>query len=366
MKKFIRSILISAAIFAAYATAAEKVYMPPVGTTNIHSDYGIAAQKLMKTYIEDDGRFILIEGTVEDSVDISKPETLNNKAVSKGCSKILIAEFTRLGENVILSFKLYNTGSEAPIWQDRLKAANPDDFDPIIQRVARTIGTKQKATNDQDIYNVTQNETKQPKRMKAYSYFGLGLGGMVPLSPSVDMAPGLNVFGMYDTQSFLIGLDANFWGMSDDSRYNYLDFAISAYYAFGRKFIAPYIGGGMNYSAVDYNTDVTVHSKVTRYDSSIKDYKTTEEDTKKSYSDSKSGIGAFVGGGVMLNRASNIVLFAEAKYFVNFYKLAEPKDEITDEEWNKYDSWDSDSDLPSKSRKLFQGFMFNLKLGYGF
>ena len=77
-------------------------------------------------------------------------------------------------------------------------------------------------------------------------------------------------------------------------------------------------------------------------------------------------VAAFVGGGVMLNRASNIVLFAEAKYFVNFYKLAEPKDKITDEEWNKYDSWDSDSDLPSKSRKLFQGFMFNLKLGYGF
>ena len=366
MKHFIRNILISAAAFASIAVAAEKVYMPPVGTTNIHSDYGVAAQKLMKTYIEDDGRFILVEGTAEDSVDISKPESLNNKAVSKSCSKILIAEFTRLGENVILSFKLYNTGSEAPVWQDRLKAANPDDFDPIIQRVARTIGTKQKATTDQDIYNVTETETKQPRRKKAFSYFGLGLGGMVPLSPTVDMAPGLNFFGMYDTQSFLIGIDANLWGMSDDSRYTYGDFGISAYYAFGRRFVAPYIGGGMNYSGVDYNTKVTVKEKNEKWDSTIGDYKITYEDKKHNYSDSKSGIGAFVGGGVMLNRASNIVLFAEAKYFVNFYKLKEPQERVSEEEWDKYDRWDSEDDLPSKSSKLFQGFMFNLKLGYGF
>ena len=364
MKHFIRNILISAAVFASFAIGAEKVYMPPVGTTNIHSDYGIAAQKLVKTYIEDDGRFILVEGTAEDSVDISKPESLNNKAAAKGCTKILVAEFTRLGENVILSFKLYNTGSEAPIWQDRLKAANPDDFDPIIQRVARTIGTKEKATTDQDIYNVTENETKQPKRKKAFSYFGLGLGGMVPLSPSVDMAPGLNFFGMYDTQSFLIGLDADLWGLSDQSRYTYADFGISAYYAFGRKFVAPYVGGGMNYSVVDYRTEVTHMTTERTYDYSINDYKTKTHKTTDDFVDTKSGIGAFVGGGVMLNRASNIVLFAEAKYFINFYKLIDPQAEVSQEDWENYDY--GRGSLPKKSSKLFQGFMFNLKLGYGF
>ena len=122
----------------------------------------------------------------------------------------------------------------------------------------------------------------------------------------------------------------------------------------------------MNYSGVDYNTKVTVKEKNEKWDSTIGDYKITYEDKKHNYSDSKSGIGAFVGGGVMLNRASNIVLFAEAKYFVNFYKLKEPQERVSEEEWDKYDRWDSEDDLPSKSSKLFQGFMFNLKLGYGF
>ena len=364
MKHFIQKLSIFATALAVCAFAAEKVYMAPVGTTNIHSDYGVAAQKLMKTYIEDDGRFILIEGSAADSVVLEQQESVKNKARQKECSKYIIAEFTRLGDNVILSFKFYSVDSDTPIWSDRLKAANPDDFDPIIQRVARTIGTKQKATTEQDIYNVTENETKQPKRMKAYSYFGIGLGGMVPLSPEIDLAPGLNFFGMYDTQSFLIGIDANLWGLSSDSRYSYGDFGISAYYAFGRKFIAPYIGGGLSYSVVDYETDITYATEESHYDYDAERNKTVMVKKSDTYVDDKSGIGMFVGGGLMLNRASNIVLFAEAKYFVNFYKLSEPQKEVTYDEWKAYDWYDES--LPTKSSKLFQGFMFNLKVGYGF
>lgn len=364
MKAFIRTLVAMAALLTVSAFAAEKVYMPPVGTTNIHSDYGIAAQKLMKTYSEDDGRFVLILGSASDSVDIGNFETVKKKATEKGCSKILIAEFTRLGDNVILSFKLYNANSEAPIWQDRMKAANPDDFDPIIQRMARTIGTKEKATTDQDIYNVTSQESKRRKHLKAYSYFGIGIGGLLPLSPSVEMTPNLNIFGMYDTQSFLIGLDLNLSGPNEDTRYTYGDFSISAYYAFGRKFIAPYIGGGLNYSGVDFRSDVSYVASAREFDSSIGEYSTTSRKETETYQDSKSGIGAFIGGGFMFNRASNIVLFAETKYFVDFYKLTQPKDEVTQKQWNDHNY--NGTALPTKSNKLFQGFLFNLKIGYGF
>lgn len=364
MKTLIKRIAILAAIFTISSFAAEKVYMAPIGTTNIHSDYGVAAMKLMKTYIEDDGRFILIEGSAQDSVTIEKQETVKNKAVAKGCSKYIIAEFTRLGENVILSFKLYSTAQEAPIWSDRLKAANPDDFDPIIQRVARNIGTKEKATNDQDIYNVTENETKLPKRKKVNSYFGVGIGGMVPLAPAVDMAPGLVLFGMYDTQTLLVGLDANLWGLGNDVRYDYADIGISIYYPFGRKFIAPYIGGGLNLSAVDFNTDVKHETTESRRDDAIHQNKTTTRTTTDSYSYTSSGVGVYGGAGVMFNRASAIALFFEVKYFVNFYKLEQPVEKVSEEVWDDYIR--NNEKLPKKSSKLFQGFMFDLKFGYGF
>ncbi|WP_144063764.1 hypothetical protein [Fibrobacter sp. UWR2] len=365
MKTLIKHIALFAAILTISSFAAEKVYMAPVGTTNIHSDYGIAAMKLMKTYIEDDGRFILIEGSAQDSVTIEKQETVKNKAVAKGCSKYIIAEFTRLGESVILSFKLYSTSQDAPIWTDRLKAANPDDFDPIIQRVARNIGTREKATSDQDIYNVTENETKLPKRKKVNSYFGIGIGGMVPLSPIVEMTPGVNLFGMYDTQTLLIGLDANFWGMGTDNRYSYADIGISIHYPFGRKFIAPYIGGGLNLSSVDFNTDVTHPYTSSEYDDSVKRNRVTTKDRTDTYTYTSSGVGAYGGAGIMFNRASSIALFFEVKYFVDFYKLEEPKEYVSEDVWNDYTGGYSKK-LPNKSSKLFQGFMFDLKFGYGF
>ena len=37
MKEFIRNLFVFAAIFTVSAFAVDKVYMPPVGTTNIHS-----------------------------------------------------------------------------------------------------------------------------------------------------------------------------------------------------------------------------------------------------------------------------------------------------------------------------------------
>ncbi|SOE58366.1 hypothetical protein SAMN05720781_1413 [Fibrobacter sp. UWT3] len=236
--------------------------------------------------------------------------------------------------------------------------------EPTIKKTTNPIGTDEKATNDQDIYNITENEVKAPKRKKVNSYFGIGIGGMVPLAPEIEMAPGLNLFGIYDTQSILFGIDCNLWGMSSDSRYSYADFGISAYYAFGRKFIAPYIGGGLSFSAVDYETEVSYVAEREYYDYDIQGYRTSEETEYNTYVDDKSGIGAFIGGGVMLNRASSIILLAEVKYFVSFFKLAEPKGTVTYEQWKDYDWYDND--LPTKSDKLFQGFMFNLKLGYGF
>ena len=192
-----KKILLSVLILAVALFAAEKVYLAPVGLTGMHDDYAVASSKLMKAYIEDDGRFILVVGTAEDGVKADDQAAVSKKAAEKGCSKYIIAEFTRLGENVIMSFKLYNVGSEAPIWDDRLKARNPDDFDPIIQRVARNIGTKHKAVDDSDIYSVTEQETKTPKRKGVNAFLEGVRPGVVALIMSTAVTMGLStLFGV--------------------------------------------------------------------------------------------------------------------------------------------------------------------------
>lgn len=350
MKKedLMKKVLIFIMVAAMALFAAEKVYLAPVGLTGMHEDYAVASSKLMKAYIEDDGRFILVVGTAEDGVKADNQAAVRQKATEKGCSKYIIAEFTRLGENVIMSFKLYDVGSEAPIWDDRLKARNPDDFDPIIQRVARNIGTKNKAVDDSDIYSVTEQETKTPKRKGVNAYIGMSVGGLMAVQPDVEVYAGLDFWLLYDAQVIFFGIDWDMYGLGDDAPIDYMDFAISAYYPFGTRAITPFVGGGLAYSKTEYYSDIPKE-----YRSGYNSYYYYDDDE---YDDESAGLTGFIGGGVMFNRSSRVMFIAQVKYMLNFYR-----NDIY--ETKKKD--DGYVDIVSKHHAV-QGLVFNVGIGYGF
>ena len=347
-----KKILLSVLVLAVALFAAEKVYLAPVGLTGMHGDYAVASSKLMKAYIEDDGRYILVVGSAEDGVTADNQAAVRQKATEKGCSKYIIAEFTRLGENVIMSFKLYSVDKEAPIWDDRLKARNPDDFDPIIQRVARNIGTKNKAVDDNDIYSVTEQETKTPKRKGVNSYIGMNVGGLMATQPEVEVFAGLDFFLMYDAQVILFGIDWDIYGMGDDSRLDYMDLAISAYYPFGTKAITPFLGGGLAYSKTEYESKIRLSDRNTDRNTYNYNYSTDDYD----YSDESSGLTGFIGGGVMFNRSSRVMFIAQAKYMINFYK----------NDIFSYKEQDDGSAVITSKDHTIQGLVFNVGIAYGF
>lgn len=347
MKKILFAIVaLSVALFAA-----EKVYLAPVGLTGMHDDYAVASSKLMKAYIEDDGRFILVVGSNQDGVTADNQEAVRAKAVEKGCTKYIIAEFTRLGENVIMSFKLYSVDKEAPIWDDRLKARNPDDFDPIIQRVARNIGTKNKAVDDSDIFSVTEQETKTPKRKGVNAYIGMSVGGLMAVQPEIEVFAGLDFWLLYDAQVILFGIDWDMYGLGEDTPLDYMDFAISAYYPFGTRAITPFVGGGLAYSQTEYESKIP---RAERTNNSAYSYSYSSDDYE--YNDESSGLTGFVGGGVMFNRSSRVMFVAQAKYMLNFYK----------NDIYKSKKLDNGSTQISVKDHAIQGLIFNVGIGYGF
>ena len=303
-----KKLLVAMLTLAVSLFAAEKVYLAPISVVGMHNDYGIVASKLMKAYMEDDGRFILVVGTAQDSVNVDNQSGVREKAVSLGCSKYILAEFTRLGENVLTSFKLYNTSSDAPIWDDRLKAANPDDFDPIIQRVARNIGTKQKATKDDDIYSVTQKETEDLTRKSVYSYWGLSLGAFFAMQPDVDALAGFTFSLHYDFGYLLADLDCSYYGLDNPLKIGMI--SLSAYYPFGSRSLAPYLGGGIGIGYTSYDSDTDFY------------YKDTDE---------HSGMSGFLGGGLLINRNSKLVLNLSVRYMLNFYKTKNYEERKNDE-----------------------------------
>lgn len=330
MKKFIFTLL----AFVAVTFAAEKVYLAPISLVGMHGDYALVSSKLMKAYIEDDGRYVLVVGNEQDSVTVDNQAGVREKAIAKGCSKYILAEFTRLGENVLMSFKLYNIDSDAPIWDDRLKAANPDDFDPIIQRVARNIGTSRKATKDDDIYSVTQKETEDITRKSVATYLGVSLGGLFAMQPDVDALAGISVFLHFDFGYLLAGLDASYYGLDNALEMGFIN--LSAYYPFGSRALTPYVGGGLGIGYTTFDSDV--------------------ENTHYSAVDDRAGLSGFLGGGLLINRNSKLLLNLNARYVLNFYKTRNL-------EWRKSDN--GTKELVAKSHAI-NGFQISFGIARGF
>ena len=336
-KLFLATLALAASIYAA-----ERVYLAPFSMVGLNEDFGIAAEKLMNAYIDDNGRYVLVNYTEDDSVTVGDRTSANNVAIKKNCTKFILAEFTRLGENVITSFKLYDVNNESPVWSDRLKAKNPDDFDPIIQRVAKNIGTKKKATNDDDIYTVTEQETKNPKKKGVTTYWGGKIVGSLPLNPSeAKMDAGLGAFVLYDAKDLIFGFD---WTMSNlgesNDRTTIIDLTLSAYYAFNTSNISPFAGGGLSYSMRTNRTEEIYENG---------HYYGRNDDAESN------GISMQIGGGVLFNRASRVMFITQVNYFIDFFETP----------FYKLDQDKSGNYNLIEKKHYLNGFKFSLGLAIG-
>ena len=331
MKNTIKTLLIAILALTAFVNAKERVFLPPINMVAINPDYGTIAEKLLNAYIDENGRYVLINYAEDDSVKAGNLESANKVAQEKNCTKFIMAEFTQLGANTITSFKLYNVNSDAPVWSDRLKAANIDDFDPIIERVAKNIGTKRLASDDDNIYTVTDQELKPLKKKGISGYFGLNIVGDLEITPKTNMLAGIGFFTLFDAKQIFFGLDFVLTNMGEElNKPTFYDLSLSAYYPFGSSNNTPFVGGGLSYSW-----------HITFDDNDELPYDPEELSTN--------GITGFIGGGILFNRASRVAFLLQAKYFIDFFNTPYVE-EISPKKYKK-------------TNKHIQGLKFSFGIG---
>lgn len=289
-----------------YTLAAEKVYLPNFELTNVHADYRAAATKLFQRYAEKDGRYEMVTPTENDSLSRSpSKENVQKTALSKNCPKFILGDMTRIGETVVVTVSLYDAEDGKLVWSDAMKAKTPDDLDPILERMGKNIGTKQEASDSDDIYSVTQKETEKLKKKKTNRYFGFGIIGFLQIpDPGPQFEPGLDFFWLYDSRNLFLQLDGSFDYYNDDpTSFWDFQFGISAYYPFSNGSTTPFIGGGVSYGFSYASYELPG------------DYYSTSE------TDDNFGIILRAGGGIFFNRTSNVILQIRAEYLFSTYKL---------------------------------------------
>lgn len=290
------------------ALGAEKIYMPYFEIINVHPDYQYSTARLFKGYVDDVGTYELVLPPKPASpVEQPPQDSVRRAARESGCAYFLLGDLNRIGETVILNVAMYSVEDGKRLWGDRLKASGPDDLDPIFQKLARVLRSKEKAADDGDIYSVTSFDSRPLRQIKVKNSFGISIGGVF-FTPGLmygkeweePFVGGVGAFWAYDSRTVLFELDAETYQLAENSALASL--SISAFKPFNSKNITPFGGGGLGVSWAE-----------TEYQG---------EDSEGS------GLSVHGGGGIIFNRTATVQLRLQARYVVGLFDMGAPRNEF--------------------------------------
>ena len=309
MKAFLITLIL---LVAQFTFAQNVVYFPGFELINMGAsdDLHYSTSKLIKSYIEDNhGYTILLDERVGSNGYHGK-EPLSDSNVK---AKQLEARFFMRGEIhflqgiYIISLGVYETGSMKQVWHDMAKGAAEQDLDPLLSRLGRSFFTNKTAKTDIEIDEVTTYDLEGVAlaQMQVNHFMGIMLGGKV--LPQEVALSGLGLAYTYDASTFLFNLDFELYPTSNLPIDNHSQgrkiqngtVSLGVSYPLTRKRTTFYLNGGMEYGFTTIKEiDFDVEYAYTGY-----------------------GVGANLGGGLLINRNSTVNLRLFTAISIPFYSI---------------------------------------------
>jgi len=273
---------------------AETVALFPATGLNVHEGYLAAAQDVMRGALERTGRFQVTMVPGKPGAEEVAPAQVLATARALKADLAVTVRITRLGNVARARLAAWRVENGALLHTDELAAATPDDLDPVLQRLAAGLAAGKPARDTAEIETVTQKEAEAYAKVKATNTFGLRLGGIFPMNAAGSTAekalPGGGIFWLYDARSFLADVSVDLHGAGDSIAFGV---GLGAYVPFSRANIAPYLGGGLRWSATRFGSEAEVEGG--------------------------NGIAVFGAGGVLIGRLTTVQVRLEAGWFLNLY-----------------------------------------------
>lgn len=282
--------------FSLIIHAQEKIYMPYFEVINMHTDYQNSVTRLLKTYLEAANKTELILPNKDTGYYRETKEHAISSAKAQNIHHVLIGELNRVGETVIISISMFNSENGEKEWNTIQKALSPDDIDPIMQKISNNINNRNLPNNSEDIYNVTDYNSKQLNKMIANTYWGVEIGGGATFINIKNNFPaGFGLVYSGDLRTIIFDIKGSMY-FSDVNIYN---INVQVDYPLTNKISSPFIGGGLGYG-----------------------YTTIKKDGQNNYSFyDGNGLTLNAGAGYIINRTSNINLRVHANLFFSLYQV---------------------------------------------
>ena len=239
----------------------------PVHLDGVHEDYAEKIVSLTKDYFAAEGY-----GFVSDA---------------SACDYLLQVKLIRKEKGVALVYEKKNKSSET-LWSYGHIVYSPGDFASVVSYVAREID-----------------------KLETDWIWGFGFGALGMIGPVDFVDYNYEPFVQFRVESVKIALDLNiaFLGSRPHGVHgSVLGPSLSVAYMFGRHFVVPYLGAGINGALFITSVEKEVVNR----------YGVTE---KESESETFGSPGYFFEMGLSLKLKNEVHIMLESRYFREFYKM---------------------------------------------
>lgn len=264
---FIRAFLFVLVSLTSFLWAKTSYYILPVHLKNVHEDYAEKIVSLTKEYVA-------VEGD----------EVVPNKS---DCDYLLQIKLIRKEKGVAVIYEKRSPEGEL-LWSYGHIAYSPEDFAPVASYVARKMD-----------------------RWEKEFICGFGFGAIGLIAPIKFVDYNYEPFVQFNVESIKMAANLNiaFLGSKPKGVHgSVLGASFSVAYMFGRRFVVPYLGAGINGGLVATEIKTEFENR----------YGLKEEKTE---SESVVTPGYFVELGLSLKLKNEVHIMLETRYFREIYKM---------------------------------------------
>ena len=181
-------------------------------------------------------------------------------ALALNAEKAVIGSISRLGEKIVVEASLVSAVRKEIVFSDQFSSSTVDDLDVVMKKLANAVADQKKISSEVGRYDITEEETMEPRRRKAYITSGASFGFGFPLGDSYNKVDNLKTVAWlmrYEADKFVIENSIGVsWGSAEpDTSYGVLvnkrtisvvPWDIGVRYIFDReKDYTPFVGGGI-------------------------------------------------------------------------------------------------------------------------
>ena len=245
--------LLLTTVSLAQQTQIKKIAVLPFTYNGVDSVFVQTADAMLRLEISRLDSFNLIQQKLTSEV------LLNNDCIFSdndcavkignelGAEQVLTGNLSALGDKIIVQYFLIDVLTSEDIIIDQITAANVEDLEVVMKRIAKSINEKKSINQDVEVGQVTETETKNSLRRGSNKNIVVSFGYLYPSNGYDDIDNSL----VFDLR-YGFELDEAALGLMLGIRSG---FAMNIYgqYLFTKTDFCPYLGGALGFHWVSHD-----------------------------------------------------------------------------------------------------------------